>query len=109
MRRGWRRSLEFERHFIHVAPVPILTGLIGADDGMGGPEEVLGCVPSRRLVTASDASAVLAHAQMNPVLTTRGQALLAARGQRVHGVDPVNVAATSRHGSSASGYWRVFR
>jgi hypothetical protein len=70
---------------------------------MGGSEEVLRGVATRRLITTSDATALLADAQMNPVLTTCGQALLAPRGQHVDGVDAVEMGASPTHGVRAHG------
>jgi hypothetical protein len=69
MRRSRRCSIELKSKLVDVTPVPVLSGFVGSDDGMGGSEEVLGGVPSRRLITASDVAALLAQAQMNPVLT----------------------------------------
>ena len=37
--------------------IPILTGFVGPDDGLGGAEDVLDGVASRRLITASDVTA----------------------------------------------------
>jgi hypothetical protein len=67
MRRGGRCPLELKNELVDETPIPILSRLVGPDYGMGGPEKVLGCVPSRRLITASDVPALLAHTQMNPI------------------------------------------
>jgi hypothetical protein len=64
---------------------------------------MLGRVPSWRLITASDVTAFLAHTQMNPVVTTQSQAILAPRGQSVHGVDVVKMGAIPTHSVFSSG------
>jgi hypothetical protein len=69
MQRGSRCSRELEYKFVHVTPIPILSGLVGPDHGMGVPHKVFSCVPSRRLITACDVTALLAHTQMDPVQT----------------------------------------
>jgi hypothetical protein len=70
MRRGWWCPFELKNKLVDVTPVPALSGFVRPYDGMSGFEKMLGCVPSRRLITASDVTAFLAHTQMNPVVTT---------------------------------------
>jgi hypothetical protein len=70
MRRGGRCPFELKYKLVDVTPVPILTGFVRPYDGMSGSVKMLGRVPARRLITASDVTAFLAHPQMNPVVTT---------------------------------------
>jgi hypothetical protein len=103
MRRGGWRPFQLEHNFIGVTPEPVLAGFVGANDGMAGPEKVLGGMPSRRLITASDVPALLADPQMKPVQTTCGQALFTTRGQRVDGANLGEMVAIPAHGAWSSG------
>src|SRR6516225_2732867 len=97
MRRCRRSVLELERHLVDVAPEPLLTGLIGPDDGVCGVVEVLGRVLAGRLVAAPDVAALLADAQVDPVVVAHGQAVLASRRRRGYRPDVIEMTAANVH------------
>src|SRR3982074_1030273 len=92
--RGRGRSpLKFEGDLVHVAPVPVLAWLIRSDQRMGHLAEVHGCVPSRRVVAAPDVPALLAAAQVDPVVAPLRQAVLTPGRGRRHVQDLIEVCA----------------
>src|SRR5947209_7376745 len=86
--------LQLEEQLLGKAPEPALAGLEGADQGMGGVTEVGRGVPPRRVVTAPDVAAALAHPQVHPVAAGL-QALLAAGAARRDLADLIEVGADS--------------
>lgn len=63
MQRSGRCSCEL----VDATPMPILTGFVGPDDGMGGSEKALGFVPFRQSITGSEVIALLEHTHKDPV------------------------------------------
>src|SRR5258708_31993231 len=96
---GRRCALELEGEVVHVAPVPLLTGLEGADQRVGDGPEMAGGMSPRRVVATAHVSAFLTDAQVDPVVAPLGEAVLAAGGGGSDVVDLVEVGAGLRHGS----------
>ena len=74
---GWS-AFELEGELVHVAPVPALARLVGADDRVADRMEVAGGVPCRRVVAAAHVAALLADAEVDPVPAAQGQAVFAS-------------------------------
>jgi hypothetical protein len=100
MRRSGWRPFQIKSEFVDVTPEPIFAGFIGPNDGMRGSPKVIARVPPWRLITTPDMTALLTHAQMDPVETARSKAFFATRGQRIHGLDVVEVSAVTSHRNS---------
>ena len=77
--RGCRRLVgQLEDRCIHIAPVPFLTRLVGANYGMLGLVKVSRRMATWRTVAASDMAAFLADSKMHPVLLSRLKAVFTA-------------------------------
>jgi hypothetical protein len=97
VRRGRGRVLQLEEEIIRIAVVPALAGLIRPDDGMTRGVIVGRGVPPRGGVTAADVTALLADAEVNPVVPSGGQALDASwtGGSRIQ--DLLKMVAIQAH------------
>ena len=93
MRRRRRGVGKLEPDIVEVAEVPLLSRLVRPDDGMPDRAEMLGGVLARRLIAAADVPALLADAQMDPVVPAGGEALDAAGSRGRDVVDLVEVGA----------------
>src|SRR5947199_1233433 len=98
MRGRGRGAGELEEVVVRVAVEPVLPGFVGPDDGMRRGVGVGGGVASGRLVAAADVAALLAEAQVDPVLTAHRQAVLAAPRAGLRIGDLVDVGAGLGHG-----------
>jgi hypothetical protein len=74
---------QIDHHVIYKAPTPALRRVVSLNHGMARSFEVLGSVPQRRVVAASNVPARTAKAQVHP-LNSELEALLAAFGAGVH-------------------------
>ncbi len=95
-----RRSHQLEHDLVEVAPEPVLARFVGADDGVGRQLEVPGGVAPGRVVAAADVSALLAQAQVDPIPSSRGKAVLASWRGRGDVADLVDVSAGHWHGGN---------
>jgi hypothetical protein len=93
---------EVEHDLIDITPSPSFRRVESLDDGMSGRMEVLGCMASRRIVTASDMPACAANPEMNPGLPYL-QALLTAERTRDHVAYRAQMRAGLRHDVSSLG------
>ena len=96
--RGRRRgALDFEEEVIGVAPPPVLSWLVRADDGVIGILVPMRCgVPVRGLVAAADVTAVHAKAKVQPS-SPHPQAILTTGARGDHGLNGVEVSTCGRH------------
>src|ERR1700744_3460608 len=63
----WRHAVgQIEHHFIDIAPSPTLRRIVAFDDRMMRGVEMLGRMPVRRAVAATDMAAGAAEPQMHP-------------------------------------------
>src|SRR5262249_17776325 len=92
-----RRSIgKIEHDLVHVAPPPTFRRIVALDDRVAGGMEMLGCVPVRRIVTATDVAARPAKAQMNP-RRSQFQAFLASAIAGLHVADAFEMSARLPH------------
>ena len=67
---------QFESHLFNVAPVPILSWFVRADDRVAGDVEVSGGMFAGGLVAAADMATCLARAEVDPVVLSGGETVL---------------------------------
>ena len=87
---------------VDIAPPPVLTRLVGADERVAGGLIVAGGVAAGRVVAAADPAALDAEPQVHPD-APGGQAVLAARSAGADHADLVEVGAVIGHRARSKG------